>query len=70
MKDLAQKVIVKFHNNGLWSATKQKDGTFKIGINKITDAQYKALSNNYKNLNNDGLIPAEQRQRDDNVKSA
>jgi len=68
MKDLAQKVIDEFHDNGLWSATKQDDGTYKIGVNKITDAQSKALSNIYKNLNNNGFTPAEQKQRDANVK--
>jgi len=68
MKDLSQKVLDEFHTNGLWTATKQDDGTFKIGINKITDTQYKTLSGIYQNLNNDGFTPAEQSKRDANGK--
>jgi hypothetical protein len=64
MKDLAQKVLDEFHTNGLWTVTKQADGTFKIGINKITDTQYKTLSGIYQNLNNNGFTPTEQSKRD------
>jgi hypothetical protein len=36
------------------TATRQADGTFKMTKTKITDAQYKALQNVFKNLDNSG----------------
>lgn len=63
MRDLALKVLDVFKKDGLMTATRQADGTFKMTKTKITDAQYKALQNVFKNLDNSGYTAAEQEQR-------
>jgi hypothetical protein len=64
MKVIAGKVAKEFHDNGLWTAEKQKDGTYSISKTKISDGQYKDLSNSYKDLNNNGYTPEQQNQKD------
>jgi hypothetical protein len=68
MKMLARKVGKEFHDNGLWTAQKQDDGTYKVGKTKISDNQYNSLTKEYKNLDNNGFTPKEQQQRNDNAK--
>lgn len=63
MKDLALKVLDAFKTDGLWTATRQSDGTFKMSQSKISGEQYKSLQNVFKNLNNDGYNFAEEMKR-------
>ena len=69
MKDMAMNVLDQFKSGGLWTATKQEDGTFKISITKITSEQYGMLKKVFETLNNNGLRSNEQKKRDDNGKS-
>jgi hypothetical protein len=67
MNVLAQKVTDEFHTNGLWTATKQEDGTYKMSKTKITDKQYEALSKVNSGLNDNGFNATEQKERDANA---
>ena len=69
MKDLAGKTADYFHDNGLYTATTNKDGTVTIGQTKITDEQYKQLQGVIKTLDNNGFTPQEQRDNQANGKS-
>ena len=63
MKDLAIQVLEVFKNDGLWTATRQDDGSFRINKTKITTEQYNALMNVFKNLNDDGYTREEEMKR-------
>ena len=39
MTDIVMKVLDTFKEEGLYTATRQEDGTFKMTKTKITDAQ-------------------------------
>jgi hypothetical protein len=60
MKDMALKVLDAYKEQGFWTSTKQKDGTYRMTKTKITDKQYDELKAVFKNLNNHGYTPAEQ----------
>ena len=64
MKDLAMKTLDYFHDNGLYTATTNKDGTVTIGQTKITDDHYKTLLPVFQQLNNNGFNKQEQQQSD------
>ncbi len=64
MKDLAMKTLDYFHDNGLYTATVNKDGSVTIGQTKITDEQYKQLQGVFQQLNNNGETKAEQNKRE------
>ena len=68
MQDLAMKTLDYFHDNGLYTATTNKDGTVTIGQTRITDEQYTQLQELFNGLNNDGFTKAEQQQRNDAAK--
>ena len=53
-QELAIKVLDTFKNEGLWTSTKQEDGTYKISKTKITDEQYKSALEKIKKLDNNG----------------
>jgi len=63
MKDLALKVLDAFKTDGLWTATKQKDGSFKMTQSKITNDQYETLKGFFNNLNNNGFTTEEEENR-------
>jgi RHS repeat-associated protein len=69
MKDVAMKTLDYFHDNGLYTATVNKDGSVTIGQTKITDEQYKQLQQVFKTLDNNGFTPQEQKQNEANGKS-
>ena len=64
MKDLASKTADYFHDNGLYTATVNKDGTVTIGQTKITDDQYKQMQGVIKTLDNNGFTPQEQKDNE------
>ncbi len=68
MKDVALKVLDSFKEGGFWTATKQKDGTFKITSTKIADEQYNALKAVFQKLNNDGFRPEDQAKRNEEAR--
>ena len=63
-QELAMKVLNEFHENGLWTAEKQKDGSVTISKTKITDEQYNKAVKVLKGLNNDGFTKSEQSASD------
>ncbi|AOM79098.1 DUF6973 domain-containing protein [Pedobacter steynii] len=63
MKDLALKVLDAFKTDGLWTATRQSDGTFRMTQTKISNEQHKSLQKVFNNLNNDGFTFAEEMKR-------
>jgi len=54
MRNLAQEVLNQFHDKGLWTVTKQSNGTYKMDLTKISEAQYIKLSYIYKKLDDNG----------------
>jgi hypothetical protein len=65
MNAIAGKVLNQFAKGGLWTATKQKDGSYKISMSKITSKQFKALQARFKQLNNNGRTAAGQAKSDE-----
>ncbi|MFZ1011304.1 MAG: RHS repeat-associated core domain-containing protein, partial [Candidatus Sulfotelmatobacter sp.] len=61
----AEKVLEVFHEQGLWTAEKQADGTFKISRQKLSDKEYESALHKLYGLDELGLRPeqAQQRQR-------
>lgn len=68
MNVLAGKVLNQFAKTGMWTATKQKDGTYKISMTKITNKQFKALQARFKQLNDNGRTAAGQAKLDEQRK--
>ncbi len=68
MKDLAMKTLDYFHENGLFTATTNKDGSVTIGQTKITDDQYKTLASVFQQLNDNALSSKEQEEKDAEAK--
>jgi uncharacterized protein DUF6973 len=66
MKDMALKILSEFYNNGLYTATKQKDGSWKISKSKITADQYKTLKARFSQLDNNGETKKEAAKRKKN----
>ena len=52
---MAEKVAAELCNNGLWTASENRDGTFSIQKTKISRKQYVQVIDKLKNLNNYGL---------------
>jgi hypothetical protein len=52
---LAESVLGEFKKNGLYTVTKNDDGSFSVGATKITDAEYDATIKLLNNLNNQGM---------------
>jgi hypothetical protein len=64
MQELAIATLDYFKANGLYTATKQEDGTYSITQTKLTDAQYKAAMETIKTTNNNGYTPTQQQKVD------
>ena len=58
----------KIMENWGWTATWQKDGTWKMTITKITDEQCNALQAVFQKLNNNGFTAAVQKKREEEAK--
>ncbi|OOQ58313.1 hypothetical protein BC343_11810 [Mucilaginibacter pedocola] len=65
MNAIAGKVLNQFANTGLWTATRQKDGSYTISMTKITSKQFKALQARFKQLNNNARTAAGQAKIDE-----
>ena len=53
--ELAKDVLDFQHDFGLYSVTKNDDGTYGIGITKLSDAEYSSAIKKLQNLNESGL---------------
>jgi RHS repeat-associated protein len=65
MQELAIKTLDYFKTNGLYTATKQEDGTYSITQTKLTEEQYKAAMQTIKTTNNNGYTPPQQQAADE-----
>ncbi|MBT1711422.1 hypothetical protein KK062_24480 [Fulvivirgaceae bacterium PWU5] len=70
MKDLALQVLETFKTDGLWTATRQEDGTFSVSRTKITDDQHKTLKSVFEKLDNNGMTKEESKQHNDKYKTS
>ncbi|HEX8328317.1 MAG TPA: DUF6443 domain-containing protein [Hymenobacter sp.] len=64
MKDIAGKVLEQFATDGLWTVTKQKDGSYQIGMSQLSPQQYTSLQTRFQQLNDAGRTKTEQAQAD------
>ena len=55
MQELSIKVLATFHDEGLYTATKNTDGSVTISKTKISDEQYNKALEVLKNLDNNGF---------------
>lgn len=62
--ELAGIALNEFKENGLWTATKDKGGNITISRTKLSDKEYKAASNHFKKLNENGFTKEEQKEID------
>jgi len=53
--DMAKAVLTEFHENGLWTANRNKDGSVSIQKTKITKAQYDAAIEEINKKGENGL---------------
>ncbi len=60
--ELAGIALKEFKENGLWTATMDKDGNVNISRTKLSDKEYKAASNHFKTLNKNGFTKKEQEE--------
>lgn len=65
MKEIALKTLDVFKKDGLWTANKQEDGTFKISRTKITNKQYSALKKTINSLDENGFRSEERKKREE-----
>ena len=54
-KTMAKKVVIEFYENGLWTTSKNKEGTFSIQKTRITKEQYDAAMTEIDKKGNNGL---------------
>jgi hypothetical protein len=54
-KTIAKKTMQEYKDNGLWTASKNKDGSISIQKNKITQEQYKAAIQEINKKGENGL---------------
>ena len=52
---MAKQVAIEFYNNGLWTASKNPDGTVSVQKTKISKEEYLNIINEINNLNNYGI---------------
>lgn len=64
VKDLATLVLGEFKNNGLWTASTDKDGNVNISKTKITNKQYNTALNMFKSLDSNGFTKGEKQNLD------
>lgn len=68
MDVLANLVLDEFKNNGLYTATKDKDGNWNISKTKLSSEKYGQLQEIFKGLNGNGRTATEQKVIDDKAK--
>ena len=65
MRDLALGVLDAFKGDGLWTAQRQGDGTFRMVKTKVTNEQYKARVKVFNTLNDNGFTSEEVKTREE-----
>src|SRR5690606_13804716 len=68
MLELANLVLDEFHNNGLYTASKDKDGNWRVSKTKLSTDKYNQLKEIFSTLNQNGRTNAEQKAVDDRKK--
>jgi RHS repeat-associated protein len=68
MNDLANLVLDEFYNNGLFTATENKNGNWVVSKTKLSPEKYSLLKTIYKGLNENGRTAAEQNAVDNEAK--
>ncbi|MCG2611792.1 RHS repeat-associated core domain-containing protein [Flavobacterium sp. SM15] len=69
MKELSIETLNYFNDNGLYTANKQKDGTYSISQTKLTSEQYSDALNTLNSTNQNGYTPSQQTARNAEVKA-
>jgi len=69
MLELANLVLDEFHNNGLYTASKDKDGNWNVSKTKLSTEKYNQLKEIFSTLNQNGRTGAEQQAVDDRAKA-
>ncbi len=64
MNELANLVLDEFKNNGLYTATKDKDGNWVVSKTTLSSEKYNQLKEIFKGLNENGRTAAEQQKVD------
>jgi hypothetical protein len=54
MKAIASKVLDHYHEYGLWTASQQKDGSYTVGLTKLTDEEYEEAKDSLSDLDENG----------------
>jgi hypothetical protein len=67
MDDLANLVLDEFKNNGLYTASKDKNGNWNITKTKLSNVKHNQLKEIFKGLNKNGRNAAEQKEIDDQL---
>jgi RHS repeat-associated protein len=62
MEEIASKTLDYFKENGLYTANKNKDGSYTIAQTKLTDKQYSSAKSALKNTDKDGFTPTQKQQ--------
>ena len=66
-KQLAEALLLRFHEGGLWVAVLQPNGKYKAVLQKLTDAEFEASSAKLNQLSGLGLKPAQAAQRQEAI---
>ena len=69
MQQLAIETLNYFNDNGLYTATKQKDGTYSVNQTKLTPEQYSSALKTLTTTNQNGYTPTQQAERNAEVKA-
>lgn len=64
MNELANLVLDEFKNNGLYTASKDKDGNWVVSKTTLSSEKYNQLKEIFKGLNENGRTSAEQQKVD------
>ncbi|MBN2639491.1 MAG: RHS repeat-associated core domain-containing protein [Bacteroidales bacterium] len=68
MNELANLVLDEFKENGLYTASKDKEGNWVVSKTKLSSEKYNQLKDIFKGLNENGRTAAEQKQVDAKAK--
>ncbi len=69
MQQLAVETLNYFNDNGLYTATKQKDGSYSITQTKLTPEQYSSALETLVTTNQNGYTPSQQIERNAEIKA-
>ena len=69
MQQLAVETLNYFNDNGLYTANKQKDGSYSISQTKLTSEQYSSALKTISTTNQNGYTPTQQVERNAEIKT-